>query len=870
LMVDPEQEELFGQKHKKEKDLPKKEKKLKKPAVPAGRQAKAKAEKATKKSVKPEQEAPPSGKGPRILPANIENEMRSSYIDYAMSVIVGRALPDVRDGLKPVHRRILFAMDELGLRPGKPHKKSARIVGEVLGKYHPHGDMSVYDAMVRMAQDFSLRYLLVDGQGNFGSVDGDSPAAMRYTEARLTHAAAEMLADIEKETVKFVPNFDESLKEPSVLPSKIPNLIINGSSGIAVGMATNIPPHNLSEVVDGTVAYIDNPEIGIKELNGLIKGPDFPTGGIICGHAGITDAYNTGRGLLTIRARTEDEKTRTGKDVIIIKELPYMVNKSQLVEKIADCVKEKQIMGISDLRDESDREGMRVYIELKHGTNKDVVLNQLFKHTDMQTTFGVNLLALVGGEPKTLTIKDMITEYVKHREEIVTRRAKFDLKEAEAQAHILEGLRIALKNLDAVIALIKRSKTVDEAREGLMTRFKLTKIQAQAILDMKLQRLTGLEREKIEEEYVRLKKLIAELKELLASRKKILGVIKKELLEIKQKYGDARRTSLEGAAEEIEEEALIPDIQVAMLITRDGYIKRMPVSAFKAQGRGGRGVTGMATREEDEIDKIISGSTLDYLLFFTNKGRVYKKRVYEIPEASRTAKGQSIENFLEVGKEEVVTSAIPVKTFDKSKFLVMATKNGMIKKTSLEEFENVRRTGIIAIRLKDNDELGWVKETDGKQDVMLFKKHGMLIRFSEKNVRPMGRTAAGVRGVRFKKKDDRVVSMDIVDEKADLIAISNNGYGKRMAIKDFRRQNRGGTGITAIKLRSGDEVARARFIEEDDDLLFVTANGTISRQNAKGISRQGRYAKGVIIQRLEKGDYIVDVARVVKKEEKAE
>jgi DNA gyrase subunit A len=869
-MVDPEQEELFGQKHKKEKDLPKKEKKLKKPAVPAGRQAKAKAEKATKKSVKPEQEAPPSGKGPRILPANIENEMRSSYIDYAMSVIVGRALPDVRDGLKPVHRRILFAMDELGLRPGKPHKKSARIVGEVLGKYHPHGDMSVYDAMVRMAQDFSLRYLLVDGQGNFGSVDGDSPAAMRYTEARLTHAAAEMLADIEKETVKFVPNFDESLKEPSVLPSKIPNLIINGSSGIAVGMATNIPPHNLSEVVDGTVAYIDNPEIGIKELNGLIKGPDFPTGGIICGHAGITDAYNTGRGLLTIRARTEDEKTRTGKDVIIIKELPYMVNKSQLVEKIADCVKEKQIMGISDLRDESDREGMRVYIELKHGTNKDVVLNQLFKHTDMQTTFGVNLLALVGGEPKTLTIKDMITEYVKHREEIVTRRAKFDLKEAEAQAHILEGLRIALKNLDAVIALIKRSKTVDEAREGLMTRFKLTKIQAQAILDMKLQRLTGLEREKIEEEYVRLKKLIAELKELLASRKKILGVIKKELLEIKQKYGDARRTSLEGAAEEIEEEALIPDIQVAMLITRDGYIKRMPVSAFKAQGRGGRGVTGMATREEDEIDKIISGSTLDYLLFFTNKGRVYKKRVYEIPEASRTAKGQSIENFLEVGKEEVVTSAIPVKTFDKSKFLVMATKNGMIKKTSLEEFENVRRTGIIAIRLKDNDELGWVKETDGKQDVMLFKKHGMLIRFSEKNVRPMGRTAAGVRGVRFKKKDDRVVSMDIVDEKADLIAISNNGYGKRMAIKDFRRQNRGGTGITAIKLRSGDEVARARFIEEDDDLLFVTANGTISRQNAKGISRQGRYAKGVIIQRLEKGDYIVDVARVVKKEEKAE
>jgi len=886
-MVDPEQESLDfrssekGSKKEKKDDMPMKEKKIKTPSKakpekatktskPAKQEQPVKDKSAKEKTAKQEAAVPPSGKGPRILAANIESEMKASYIDYAMSVIVGRALPDIRDGLKPVHRRILFAMDELGLRPGKPHKKSARIVGEVLGKYHPHGDLSVYDAMVRMAQDFSLRYLLVDGQGNFGSVDGDSPAAMRYTEARLTHTAAEMLADIEKETVNYVPNFDESLKEPSVLPSKIPNLIINGSSGIAVGMATNIPPHNLSEVVDGTVAYIENPDIGIKELNGLIKGPDFPTGGIICGHNGITDAYNTGRGLLTLRARTADEKTRTGKDVIIIKELPYMVNKSQLVEKIADCVKEKEIMGISDLRDESDREGMRVYIELKHGTNKDVVLNQLFKHTDMQTTFGVNLLALVNGEPKVLTIKDMLVEYVKHREEIVTRRTKFDLKEAEAQAHILEGLRIALKNLDAVIALIKKSKTVDEAREGLMTKFKLTKIQAQAILDMKLQRLTGLEREKIEEEYVRLKKQIAELKELLASRKKILGVIKKELLEMKEKYGDARRTSLAAAAEEIEEEALIPDIQVAMLITRDGYIKRMPVSAFKAQGRGGRGVTGMATREEDEIDKIISGSTLDYLLFFTNKGRVYKKRVYEIPEASRTAKGQSIENFLEVGKEEVVTSAIPVKTFDKSKFLVMATKNGMIKKTSLEEFENVRRTGIIAIRLKDNDELGWVKETDGKQDVMLFKKHGMLIRFSEKNVRPMGRTAAGVRGVRFKKKDDRVVSMDIVDEKADLIAISNNGYGKRMAIKDFRRQNRGGTGITAIKLRSGDEVARARFIEEDDDLLFVTANGTISRQNAKGISRQGRYAKGVIIQRLEKGDYIVDVARVVKKEEKVE
>jgi DNA gyrase subunit A len=864
-VTDPEQEELIFDRKKKE--MPKKEKKIRKPVK------QEKPSKASKKGDQGKGDEPPqlpiASKGPRIVPTNIEHEMSSSYIDYAMSVIVGRALPDIRDGLKPVHRRILFAMDELGLRPGKPHKKSARIVGEVLGKYHPHGDLAVYDSMVRMAQDFSLRYLLVDGQGNFGSVDGDSPAAMRYTEARLTHAAAEMLADIEKDTVKFVPNFDESLKEPSVLPSKIPNLLINGSSGIAVGMATNIPPHNLSEVVDGTVAYIDNNEISIQEINKYIKAPDFPTGGIICGHSGITDAYNTGRGLLTLRARTEMEKTKTGKEVVIIKELPYMVNKAHLVEKIADCVKEKQIVGISDLRDESDREGMRVYIELKHGANKEVVLNQLFKHTDMQTTFGVNLLALVNGEPKVLTIKDMIVEYVKHREEIVTRRTKFDLKVAEDQAHILEGLRIALRNLDAVIALIKRSKTVDEARDGLMSKFKLTRVQAQAILDMKLQRLTGLEREKIEEEYLRLKKLIAELKELLASRKKILGVIKKELLEMKAKYGDDRRTTLAGAAEDIEEEALIPDIEVAMLITRDGYIKRMPVSVFRSQLRGGRGVSGMGTREEDEIDKIIVGSTLNYILFFTNKGKVYKKRVYEIPEAGRAAKGQAVENLLEVGKEEQVTAAIPVKTFNKNQFLVMATKTGKVKKVSLDEFENIRRTGIIAIGLKDDDELGWVKETDGKQEIIISTMNGLLIRFKEGGVRPMGRTASGVKGITL-RKGDAVVSMDIVVKNMDLLEVSQGGYGKRMDINEFRTQGRGGKGLTAMKVRKGDVVARARFIEEDDELLFVTAKGTISRQKAKGISRQGRYAMGVRIQRLDKDDYIVDVARMIKGEEKTE
>jgi DNA gyrase subunit A len=867
-MADPEQGEMD---FNKKEDKPKKAGKARQKggSGSGGNNKKPGKAKAGRKTEQAEQSAPPASKGPRIIGTELDNEMRSSYIDYAMSVIVGRALPDVRDGLKPVHRRILFAMDELGLRPGKPHKKSARIVGEVLGKYHPHGDTAVYDSMVRMAQDFSLRYLLVDGQGNFGSVDGDSPAAMRYTEARLAYIADEMLADIEKETVKFVPNFDESLKEPSVLPSKIPNLIINGSSGIAVGMATNIPPHNLSEVVDGTVAYIDNPEISIEELNKTIKGPDFPTGGIICGHAGIKEAYSTGRGIITVRARTEMEETRTGKEVIIIKELPYMVNKATLVEKIANCVKEKQIVGISDLRDESDREGMRVYIEIKHGANKDVILNQLFKHTDMQTTFGVNLLALVGGEPKVLTLKDMIVEYVKHREEIVTKRAKYDLRIAEEQAHILEGLRIALKNLDAIIALIKKSKTVDDAREGLMSKFKLTKIQAQAILDMKLQRLTGLEREKIEEEYQRLIKLIKELKELLASRKKILGVIKKELLEMKDKYGDARRTTLAAAAEDIEEESLIPDVEVAILITRDGYIKRMPVSAFRSQLRGGKGVSGMATREEDEIDKIIVASTLNYILFFTNKGKVYKKRVYEIPEASRAAKGQSVENLLEVGKEEQVTVAIPVKTFEKERFLVMATRAGRVKKTSLDDFESIRRTGIIAMKLKDDDELGWVKETNSKQEIILCTKNGLLIRFKENNVRPMGRTAAGVKGMTL-KKGDAVVSMDIVTEKMDLLEVSKGGYGKRMEIKEFRTQGRGGKGLTAMKMRDGDEVARARLIEEDDELLFVTAKGTVSRQTAKGISRQGRYAMGVRIQRLDKDDYVVDVARVVKSEEKPE
>lgn len=803
----------------------------------------------------------------RILPTILEEEMKTSYIDYSMSVIVGRALPDVRDGLKPVHRRILFAMDELGLQPGKPHKKSARIVGEVLGKYHPHGDMAVYDSMVRMAQDFSLHYLLVDGQGNFGSVDGDSAAAMRYTEVRLHRHAVEMLADIEKETVDFGPNFDESLEEPLVLPSKIPNLLINGSSGIAVGMATNIPPHNLAEVVDGAVAVIENPDIAVADLCKIITGPDFPTGAFICGRAGVKKAYETGRGIITLRAKVDVEEVRGGKQAIIVTELPYQVNKAAMIENIAEQVKDKKIKGISDLRDESDREGMRVYIEIKRDSNPEIVLNQLYKRTELQTTFGINMVALVDGTPLLLNLKQILEQYVKHREEVVVRRTKFDLRKAEEQAHILEGLLVALKDIDGVVKLIKKSKTVDEARSGLMKKYKLSQIQAQAILDMRLQRLTQLETTKIQEEHKALKKRIAELKETLGSRKKILGEVKRELGEAKEKYAEGRITKITGEAEEIEEEELIEEAEVAVLITRDGYVKRMPITVFSAQKRGGRGVAGMSTRGEDEIDKLFTCSTLSNLLFFTNKGKVYKVKTYELPEASRAGKGQSIANFLELTMGEVVTAAVPVKEFKKDIALAMATKNGMIKKVSLEDFANIRRTGIIAIRLKDQDELRWVRMTTGKQEIILGTAKGLLIRFNEKHVRPMGRAASGVRGIRL-GKGDRVVSMDIVEAGQDLLAVSADGYGKRMPIKEFGAQSRGGKGHIAIKLRKDDEVAKMMFIHKDDELLFVTGKGTMMRQEAKGISTQGRYAKGVRLVRLDSADYVSDLARVVKEEEK--
>ncbi len=796
----------------------------------------------------------------------VEHEMKSSYIDYAMSVIVGRALPDVRDGLKPVHRRILYAMDELGLAHNKPHKKSARVVGEVLGKYHPHGDAAVYDSMVRMAQDFSLRYLLIDGQGNFGSIDGDSAAAMRYTEARLSSIAQEMLADIDKDTVDFMPNFDESLKEPKVLPAKFPNLLVNGSSGIAVGMATNIPPHNLVEVVNGAINLIDNPDITIDELMKDIKGPDFPTGAIICGVDGIKEAYQTGRGSIVIRAKVSFEELKNGKEAIIVNEIPYQINKAALVEQIANLVKEKKLVGISDLRDESDRSGIRIYIELKRDASRDIVLNQLYKHTNMQVSFGINSVALVDGEPRTLNLKEMLSEYIKHREIVVTRRTQFELKKAEAEAHILEGLIICLDNLDKVIKLIRSSATVEEAREGLIKNFKLTQIQAQAILDMKLQKLTQLERTKIQNDYKQLLKLIAELKEILASRKKILGIIKSELKEISEKYGDERRTSFGEAAGEIDIESLIADTEVVIPITRDGFIKRMPLSTFRSQNRGGRGVTGMETREEDQIKKLIIATARNFILFFTNKGKVFKIKAYEIPEASRVGKGQSIVNFLKLEEGETVTASINIKSFDSNNSLIMATKNGMVKKTPLKDFANIRSSGIIAIGLKDNDELLWVRETDGTKDVVLATYLGKAIRFKEKDVRDMGRTAAGVRGINL-SKGDHVVSMGIVEKDGSLLAITKNGFGKRTLEKHFRTQRRGGKGIKLIKLRKGDFVARLQVVSPGDEIMLIAKSGIVSRQKADAISCQGRAASGVRVQRLDDGDEVVDVARVVKEGE---
>jgi DNA gyrase subunit A len=797
----------------------------------------------------------------KVIPVNIEDEMKKSYIDYSMSVIVGRALPDVRDGLKPIHRRILYSMNELGLSPDKPYRKSATIVGEVMGKYHPHGDAAIYDAMVRMAQDFSIRYPLVDGHGNFGSVDGDPPAAMRYTEAKLSKIAMEMLSDINKDTVDFVPNFDESLKEPSVLPSRFPNLLVNGSSGIAVGMATNIPPHNLSEVIDGVVMMIDNPDVTSDDLMKVIKGPDFPTGGIILGYEGIKDMYRTGRGSIVVRARTAIEPMEGGRQRIVVTEIPYMVNKARLIEKIAELVREKNIDGVSDLRDESDRSGIRVVIELKRDANAHVILNQLYKHTQLQDTFGAIMLALVDNKPRVLDLRDLIYYYLKHQEDIIIRRTRFELARAEERVHILEGLRIALQHLDEVIALIRKSKDVPTAREGLMKNFNLTEKQAQVILDMRLQRLTALERQKIEDEYRELLAKIDYYKRVLSDEKMVLSIIREEILAIKEKFGDGRRTRITPKeAEEFDVEDLIAEEDVVITLTHMGYIKRIPLSTYRSQKRGGKGVTGITTREEDFVERIFVASTHHVVLFFTDRGNVYRLKVHEIPEAGRTAKGTAIVNLLPLKPREKVNAVIPIKDFGEARYLLFATKSGIVKKTLLSEFEGFRKSGIIAITLKEDDELIGVRLVDRHDQVLLATASGMGIRFSVDDVGAMGRIARGVKGISL-EEGDVVASMDIVKEGQDVLVVTQKGFGKRTGEEEYRLQSRGGKGIIIQKVtEKTGRVAGLRVVGEKDDVMLCTASGIVIRMEAAGISRMSRNTRGVTLMKLEKDDELVAVA----------
>jgi len=797
----------------------------------------------------------------RELIRAIENEMKRAFIDYSMSVIMSRALPDIRDGLKPVHRRILYAMHEMGLTHERPYKKCARIVGETLGKYHPHGDQAVYDALVRMAQDFSLRYPLIDGQGNFGSVDGDSPAAMRYTEARMAKISKLMLQDIEKDTVDWVDNFDGSLREPEVLPATLPNLLVNGSSGIAVGMATNMAPHNLSEIIDGITAVIDQPDIEIHELMEIIKGPDFPTGGIIYGREGILSAYSTGRGLIRVRAKTHiegEEKKR-----IIVTELPYQVNKANLLRNIAELVKNKKIEGISDLRDESDRRGMRIVIELKRDTIEDVVLNQLFEHTDMQSTFGILNLAIVDGEPRILTLKEMIQHYVRFRVEVITRRTKHDLRKAEEKIHILEGLLIALKNIDEVIRLIRESKEVEEAKSKLMNRFSLTEKQAKAILDMRLQKLTGLEIESVERDYNETKQLIEKFKELLSDRQNILNEIKRELQEIKEKFGDERRTEIVEGEADIEIEDLIPVQDVVVTITNSGYVKRIPVETYKTQHRGGKGLVGMQTKEEDVVVDSFITSTHDYIMFFTNFGKAYWLKGYRIPEGGRHSKGKAIINLLPKLEEgEYVETAIPVHAFDDEHYLVFATRNGLIKKTALSAYSNIRVNGIRAIKLDDGDELIGTKLSDGKQTVVLASAEGQACRFDESEVRPMGRVARGVIGMRL-GRGDSVVSLEIVGEDGDLLTITENGYGKRTSIKEYRKTHRGSKGVrTIITNERNGRVIFVKEVKDDDEVMITSKEGMMIRIPVKDIRRQGRNTMGVRIMKLNEGDKVASVAKI--------
>ena len=802
----------------------------------------------------------------KIIPVNIEKEMKRSYIDYAMSVIVGRALPDVRDGLKPVHRRILYAMMELGLTPDKSYRKSARIVGDVLGKYHPHGDTAVYDAMVRLAQTFSTRYLLVDGQGNFGSVDGDSPAAMRYTEAKLTRLSMEMLKDINKETVDYKPNFDESSNEPIVLPSKFPNLLVNGSSGIAVGMATNIPPHNLSETIDGVVALIDDSEADINDIMKHIKGPDFPTGAAIMGKEGIRSAYETGRGIIKVRAKAKIEETGKGRQQIIVTEIPYQVNKARLVERIAELVRDKKIEGISDLRDESDRTGMRIVIELRRDVNANIVLNQLYKNTQMEDTFGIIMLAIVNGEPRVLNLKEMLVHYLDHQKEIITRRTQFDLSRAEERAHILEGLKIALDNLDEVIKLIRGSKDGQVAKAGLVERFNLSEKQAQAILDMRLQRLTGLEREKIEEEYEETIKLISYLSEILANKRLVLNIIKEELLEIKAKYGDNRKTQIVSKFEKINVEDMIEEEDVVITLTHFGYIKRLPVDTYKSQKRGGKGIAGLVTREEDIVENLIISSSHDYLLIFTNLGKVYKLNVYEIPEARRQAKGTAIVNLIPLGAGETIAATIPVDREWNAKYLILATKNGIIKKTRLDQFENTRKTGLVAISIREDDELIKVDLIDENKEIILVTAEGMSIRFKESDVRSTGRTAMGVKGINL-SPNDYVVSMEVVQENTDLLVVSENGFGKRTDVNEYRVQKRGGKGVKTYNVtKKTGYLVGAKVVTEEDEVLLINNDGTIIRLEVGNISKLGRNTRGVILMKTEEGQFIVSIALMLEHE----
>ena len=807
--------------------------------------------------------------GERLVPLDIEHELKNSFISYAMAVIVSRALPDVRDGLKPVHRRILYSMTELGMTPDKPFRKSARIVGDVLGKYHPHGDTAVYDAMVRLAQDFSMRYTLVEGQGNFGSVDGDSPAAMRYTEARLSKMAADLTADLDKQTVDFYPNFDETLMQHEVLPSRFPNLLVNGSGGIAVGMATNIPPHNMGEVIDGVVYMLDHPDCTVGELMDIIKGPDFPTAGLIMGMNGIKSAYLTGKGRIIMRARTEIEPINANRSRIVVTEIPYQVNKARLVEKIAELVHEKRVEGISDLRDESDRRGMRIVIELKKDVNPQIVLNTLFKHTQMQETFGVNMLALVGGVPRVLNLQQMLYYYIEHQKDVIVRRTRYDLGKAEARAHILEGLLVALDHIDEVVNLIRTSKTGAEAKEGLMTRFGLSEKQAQAILDMRLQRLVGLERQRLHDEYVELEKTIAHLREVLGSEELVRGIIREEILAIRAKYADPRRTEIVPIANEIELADLIQEENMAVTLTHFGYVKRVTADTYRAQKRGGKGITGMTTREEDYAEQIFVTSTHTDLMFFTSRGRVFRKTCYEIPEAGRTAKGTAIVNLLQLDGGEKVTTVIPVKEGARG-MLVMTTRNGVIKKTELGEFENIRASGLIAVTLRGDDELIGVALTDGTKELLLGTRGGMSIRFHESDVRPMGRSAMGVKAMELDEGDE-IVSMSVVDEGSQVLTISENGYGKRTEVSEYRVQSRGGKGIKAMQLtdKTG-RLAALMLAHEDEDVMMISDDGTIIRTAVADISTQSRSTQGVRMMRLAEGSRVVAVTATEKVEEQPE